>query len=125
MGFRQDAYAKVWNVENKGNYSVVELSTSKKNRQTDQYETDFSNKFVRFIGSAHSQVQGLIKGSSIKIGSCEVTNRYVKDKNETYINYLVYSFDSLKPKKSISNIQSSLALEDTITTEDSSDLPFN
>jgi hypothetical protein len=104
---------------------VVELSTSKKNRQTDQYETDFSNKFVRFIGSAHSQVQGLIKGSSIKIGSCEVTNRYVKDKNETYINYLVYSFDSLKPKKSISNIQSSLALEDTITTEDSSDLPFN
>lgn len=41
MGFRNNAYAKVWKSEDKGNYSVVELSTSKKNKQTDQYETDF------------------------------------------------------------------------------------
>ena len=35
MGFRQDArFAKVWEIENKGNYHVVSLSTSKKNKAT-------------------------------------------------------------------------------------------
>jgi single-strand DNA-binding protein len=93
MGFRQDAYAKVWNVEDKGNYSVVELSTSKKDKQTNEYKTDFSSKFVRFIGTAHSQVKGLDKGASIKLGNCEVTNSYNKETKTSYTNFLVFSFE--------------------------------
>ena len=88
MGFRQDArFVKVWEVENKGNYHVVSLSTSKKNKETGKYETDFSNKFVRFIGTAHNLAADLKVGDVIKLGSCEVTNKYDKDKNTTYTNY--------------------------------------
>ena len=94
MGFRQDArFVKVWEVENKGNYHIVNLSTSKKNKDTNEYETDFSSKFVRFIGTAHTLASDLKKGDTIKIGSCEVTNKYDKEKNTTYTNYLVYSFE--------------------------------
>ena len=53
--FSVGAYIKIWNVTNKGNYSEVECSSSKKNNQTQQYETDFSSKFVRFIGNAHKK----------------------------------------------------------------------
>lgn len=94
MGFKQDArFVKVWEVENKGNYHVVSLSTSKKNQQTGEYETDFSNKFVRFIGTAHAMAADLKKGDSIKLGSCEVTSKYDKEKNKEYTNYMVYSFE--------------------------------
>lgn len=93
MGFRTGAYAKVWAVENKGNYSVVELSTSKKNKTTNEYETDFSGKFVRFIGTAHNQVQGVTRGTSIKLGNVEVTNSYNKETKTAYTNFLVFSFE--------------------------------
>lgn len=94
MGFRQDArFVKVWEVENKGNYHIVSLSTSKKNKDTNEYETDFSSKFVRFIGTAHTLASDLKKGDTIKLGSCEVTNKYDKEKNTTYTNYLIYSFE--------------------------------
>jgi hypothetical protein len=91
MGFRTGAFAKVWKTENKGNYSVVELSTSKKNKETEEYETDFSSKFVRFIGTAHQEI-GDYTGS-IKLGDIEVTNSYNKETKVSYTNFLVYSFE--------------------------------
>lgn len=102
MGFRTGAYAKVWAVENKGNYSVVELSTSKKNKTTNEYETDFSGKFVRFIGTAHNQVQGMTKGTSIKLGNVEVTNSYNKETKTAYTNFLVFSFEATNGNNSSS-----------------------
>ena len=93
MGFRAGAFAKVWRFENKGNYSVVELSTSKKNKQTDQYETDFSGKFVRFIGQAHTDIQSLQDGVKIKLGDVEVTNSYNKETKQSFTNFLVFSFE--------------------------------
>ena len=94
MGFKQDArFVKVWEVENKGNYHIVSISTSKKNKETGEYETDFSNKFVRFVGAAHTMASNLKKGDVIKLGNCEVTNSYSKERNTTYTNYVVYSFE--------------------------------
>ena len=93
MGFRSGNYAKVWKFENKGNYSVVELSTSKKNKMTEQYETDFSSKFVRFIGQAHSDIGLLFDGAKIKLGDVETTNSYNKETKQGYTNFLVFSFE--------------------------------
>ena len=90
MGFRQGAYAKIWRVEDKGNYSVAQVSISKKNKDTDQYETEFQHNFVRLVGTAHDlgknieEVQG---GTSIKITSCDVTNRYDKEKKKEFTNF--------------------------------------
>lgn len=127
MGFRQDArFVKVWEVEDKGNYHIVSLSTSKKNKETDKYETDFSNKFVRFIGTAHNLAADLKAGDVIKLGSCEVTNKYDKDKNTTYTNYLVYSFE--KEGDNSNSYQSEAKKAEgfmKIPDDVDSELPFN
>lgn len=94
MGFRKDSYATVWEVKKgNGNYTDVRLSTSRKNKQTDAYETDFSG-FVRFVGTAHQNAGNLKERDRIKIGDCEVTNSYNKEKNVTYTNYAVFSFEN-------------------------------
>ena len=94
MGFREGNYATVWEVKpGKGNYSDVRISTSKKNKQNDQYETDFSG-FVRFIGDAAKVVQNMKPKDRIKIGACEVTNTYVKEKNTTYTNFAVFTCEN-------------------------------
>lgn len=95
MGFRNGAYATIWEVKaGKGNYSDVRLSISKKNKQTEQYETDFSG-FVRFIGTAHQNAGSLKEKDRIKIGDCEVTNSYDKEKKVTYTNFAVFSFEDV------------------------------
>lgn len=129
MGFRQDArFVKVWEVENKGNYHIVSLSTSKKNKDTNEYETDFSNKFVRFIGTAHTLAADLKKGDTIKLRSCEVTNKYDKEKNTTYTNYLVYSFEKEGDNNNSNNNQSTPKSNDgfmNIPDGIDEELPFN
>ena len=129
MGFRQDArFVKVWEVENKGNYHIVSLSTSKKNKDTNEYETDFSNKFVRFIGTAHTLAADLKKGDTIKLGSCEVTNKYDKEKSTTYTNYLVYSFEKEGDNNNSNNNQSTPKSNDgfmNIPDGIDEELPFN
>lgn len=93
MAFRNGAYAVVWQVnKGNGNYTDVRISTSKKNKQTDQYETDFSG-FVRFIGTAHQNAGSLKEKDRIKIGDCEVTNSYDKEKKVTYTNFAVFNFE--------------------------------
>ena len=80
MGFRQDSYARVWSVENKGNYSTAKISISRKDKNTGVYTTVFQDGYVRLVGQAHTAFQGVQidekKGISIKISSCEVTNVY-------------------------------------------------
>lgn len=94
MGFAQGNFAKVWKVEQgKGNYLVAEMSTSKKNKDTGKYDTDWQNKFVRLVGTAKTQAESFKGGESVKIGRCDVTNSYDKDKKVTYTNYVVFNFD--------------------------------
>lgn len=101
MGFSAGTYAKVWNVEDKGRYSVVELSVSKKAKDENGneikgadgksvYNIEFSSKFVRFVGKAHELAKALQKNDSIKILNCDVTNKYDKEKNTTFTNYVVF-----------------------------------
>ena len=125
MGFRQNSYAKVWRFEDKGNYSVVEISTSKKNKTTDQYETDFASKFVRFIGQAHADIQALQEGVKIKLGDVEVTNSYNKETKQGYTNFLVFSFELAEHqdnRPNTSNVDSSGFMQVQEGSED--DLPF-
>lgn len=92
--FSTGVYFKVWNVVNKGNYSEVDCSTSKKNNQTGNYETDFSSKFVRFIGKAHQKSPQ--PNERIKVTSCGVQNaREVDGRREYYKNpiYIVFDFE--------------------------------
>lgn len=122
MGFRTGNFATIWEVKKgNGNYSDVRLSTSKKNKQTEQYETDFSG-FVRFVGEAHKAAQSLKEKDRIKLGDCEVTNSYNKEKNVTYTNYAVFGFEMANGNNT--NSQPAKTKPEIKTTDDSDDLPF-
>lgn len=101
MGFRQrdsegrGGFARIWTIEDKGNYSIAKVSTSKK-RKDGSYETDFQDGFVRLIGSAHEKAQTLNvgeKGVAIQITSCEVTTPYNAEAKKGYVNYAIFAFD--------------------------------
>lgn len=102
MGFRQadsegrGGFARIWSIEDKGNYSVAKISTSKKRKDGDGYETDFQDGFVRLIGSAHEKGKTLTvkeKGVAIQITSCEVTTPYNAETKTGYTNYAIFAFN--------------------------------
>lgn len=94
MGLRiADTFAKMWSIENKGKYSIVDLSVSRKNKETGEYETDFRHKFVRFVGNAHAALEGMSGTERIKILSGDVSNHYDAEKKVTYTNYVVFAIE--------------------------------
>lgn len=123
MGFRKDGYAKVWKTTVYEKYTVVELSTSKKNKQSGEYEVDFQHSFVKFIGQAHRDATSLTRGSRIKLGDCDVTRKYSKEKQREYIDFIVYDF----ALESAPNTGDSLADATFMTIPDDvvGELPFS
>ena len=94
MGFRTGAFAKIWEVKPFSDTSVrLRLSVSRKNKQTGEYEQDFSG-FVDAVGTAAAKkAAGLKEGDRIKIGDVDVTTKYNSDKKITYTNYKMFSFE--------------------------------
>lgn len=93
MGFRNGSYATVWSVEpGRGNFSNVRLTISRKNKETDQYEDEFSG-YCMFIGEARAKAEHLKERDRIKLGDVDVTRRYDKEKNKEYYTFKVFSFD--------------------------------
>lgn len=156
MGFRQadsegrGGYARIWSVEDKGNYSTAKISTSRKRKDADgndYWETDFQDGFVRLIGSAHTKAKeldipvndnGESKGVAIQITSCEVTMQYNAEKKRNYTNFAIFAFDI--PDGNGGSTKSSGTKKTTAKTtkkstksktkkeapvEDDDDLPFN
>lgn len=105
MGFSVNSFAKIWNIEDRGKYSEVALSVSKKakdergNEIKDEngktvYNIEFSDKFVRFIGKAHELAKTLQVGDSVKLLNCDVSNKYDAEKKTTYVNYAVFDAEA-------------------------------
>lgn len=93
MAFRTGSYGKVWEIKPAtGNYTDIRFSTSKKRKDTGEYETDFSG-FVRLIGDAHAKAGSLKEGDRIKIGDISATQTYNKEQQKTYTNFQMYSFE--------------------------------
>ena len=94
MGFRTGAWAKVWSIENKSpTWVKARISISRKNRQTGEYEQDFSG-FVDFTGTAcASKAESIHEGDTIKLGDIDVVRVWDKERQKEYINYKVFSFE--------------------------------
>lgn len=94
MGFRNGAYAKVWEVTSVSpTHTKLKMSVSRKNKQTDEYEDDFSG-FVSCFGTAvASQAARLSNGARIKLGECDVSTSYNKEKKIGYTNFKLFSFE--------------------------------
>lgn len=131
MGFRKDAYATVWGVEEgRGNTMKVRLSTSHKKKDSNEYEQDFSG-FCTFIGTAKAKAEKLKEKDRIKLGDVDVTTWYSKDKGVEYVTYKVFDFEPVsnggdtEPKNTKKSSKKS-ALEDNAEDGDVSEdnLPF-
>lgn len=129
MGFRKDSFAKIWSVEpGKGKFTKVNLSVSRKNQQTGQYETEFSD-FCMFIGTAHTRAALLKKGDRIKLGDVDVTTRYDKANNRKYIDFKVFSFDMAEAVNGggypdpVNHVENQVE-ENSVESDDGNNLPF-
>lgn len=136
---RTGGFARIWAIEDKGNYSIAKISTSKKSKDG-KYDTDFQDGYVRLIGSAHEKAQSLNitdKGVAIQITSCEVTTPYNAETKKGYVNYAIFAFDipdgndggstksSKNSKKSTSKVSKvKTNTRDNDEIEEDSDLPF-
>lgn len=131
MAFGNGQFMKIWEVVDKGGYAEVSISSSKKNKQTNEYETDFSSKYVRFVGKAY--LQRPMKGQRIKITDCAVTNVYQKNGEKQFLknpSYVVFGFE-LQQDGAQGNTyvpsaytQGSSGGFEQVSLDDSSDLPF-
>lgn len=94
MGFRSGAYATIWEVKPISDTFVkARVSISKKNKETGKYEADFED-FIAFSGSVAAKRALMLKERDrIKIGDCDVRNKYDPEKRVKYYNFLVYTFE--------------------------------
>lgn len=103
MGFRSGAYASVFAVEKgRGNYYDVNIATSRKDKETGNYNTDF-RAFVRFAGDAAKGIEKYNGMSSknngnrpiarVRLGDVDTTNSYSAENNKTYTHHVVFTFE--------------------------------
>lgn len=117
--FGNGSYLTIWEVEDKSNYAVVSVSSSKKNKNSGVYETDFSCKYVRFVGEAYNCRP--MPNQRIKIVDCGVVNAYMKDGKKEFMKNPTYTVFKYELQDS-GNSQTSDGL--VLTPFDESSLPF-
>lgn len=101
MGFRKDAWASVWSVEDGKNGSKrVRLSTSHKNTKTGEYEQDFSG-FCTFFGTAATKAANLKEKDRIKLGDVDVTTWYDSVKQKEFVFYKVFDYEPSQGGKAV------------------------
>lgn len=95
MGFRNESYATVWSVEVVSDTFVKgRISISHKDKQTGEYNTDFSG-FVSFVGTATAKKAAALKEKDrIHLERVDVTNKYDKEKNVAYTNFKIFAFET-------------------------------
>lgn len=107
MGFRQatlndkgqyvGGYARVWSISERNGYVTGNLSTSRKLKDSDRYETDFQDGYVSFFGACADKIKSVDipdrKGVGIQILSCDVKNKYDEHAKRTYVNYYIFDFE--------------------------------
>lgn len=107
--FSTNAVAKIWKVQEKNNYALCQISTSKKNNATGKYENDFRG-IARFVGKAFRQRPQ--ENQKIRITSCGVSNSYDRETGKEYISFVVFDYELVLPDGKM------------ITTDIEEDLPF-
>ena len=81
MLYVKDQFATVWKTEEgQGNFSLVQMSTSRKDKKTGDY-LNSSWGFVRFVAEAHDKIDLLSKGTRIVIKAMGISREPYVDKN--------------------------------------------
>lgn len=104
MGFRTGAHATVWEVRpQSANRTLIRLSTSRKNKTTDQYEQDFSG-FVAFVGTANASKAAKLKERDwIVLGDTDVQYRFDTEQNRGFTYFTCFGFEIQENNRRNSN----------------------
>lgn len=124
MAFRNNAWAKIWEIKNRGNFLVARMTTSYKVKGTDRYEQDFSG-FVTFFNAAAEKAERLRGDERIRILECAVTTRYDEAAQKEYVNYAIYDFDfGDEETRTFSKTNKAQPAPQNYNEEDDDDSPF-
>ena len=119
----KDTYCKIWKIEDKGKFAQVQLSTSRKDKESGEY-INSSWSFVRFVGTAYKKISKLSDGDRIKVISAGVSREEYKDKDGERAwpknpNFVVFDWESADSKSKDSTPDAPPAVE-----ESEEQLPF-
>lgn len=97
-GFRDGAYARVWDIRRVDgkNATDIRISISSKNKETGEYRDDFAG-FVRCYGGANTKAGNLQPKDRIKLLSTSVSNIYNKETKESKYYFSVFDFEPAEP----------------------------
>lgn len=123
MGFNTGAYATVWTIEDKGTYTKIILSTSRKNKETGKYETDF-NDYVSLVGEAHQLARNLKPRDRIRLGNVNCSNWYNKEKDRKYYNFVAFSYEPISSYNPATGSSQSTATNTTSGSSAEDNDPF-
>jgi hypothetical protein len=75
---------KIWKIEDKGNYALVQASTGRKEKDKDTW-VNSNWSFIRFVGKAHDKIETISPKDRITVLSGNFNNEpYVKDGETVY-----------------------------------------
>ena len=122
MGFRSNTYATVWEVQPiSDTMTKGRISINRKNKQTGEYEQDFSG-YVKFVGTAVAKrALNLQPKDRIKIGDVDVSNRYDKEKRVEYTDFKIFSFEEQDGAGAVQSSSMSVVDDGEV---DNPDLPY-
>lgn len=90
MSLRSGAYATIWEVRNNNGTVSVNLSTSRKDKTTGHYVTDWSG-WMTVYADQDAMLQ-LPRKTRIIIGDFAVSNRYDKETHQTNTHYSLFGY---------------------------------
>ena len=134
MGFRAGSFAKVWEIDQKGErWTKLRISISKKDQETGEYKREFGGVVDVFGTAAASKAAKLKEGDRIKLVSVDLTNSYDAEKRVMYWNPIIYDFemadeaDNRKPapaSRQEKKAEAAYEVETSVEDDDDSGLPF-
>ncbi len=89
-----EQYATVWKVKpsENGKYIDLQISTSEKDKDGSYLNSSW---FPRCIGHANNSLKDLQERDRIKIKTFKLTNEYNKEKNQSYLRFLILDAEIL------------------------------
>lgn len=105
----RDTYMTVWSVEEKDGKYKGRASTSRKNKQTNEYQN--SNWNVRFVGAAADKAKNLVEKDRIviKTGDLSIENIYLPESGDrkatSYISVTIFDFDKLNGETTTNEVK--------------------
>lgn len=119
-----NSYFKIWSLDESEKYTTVRMSTSRKNKMTDEW-VNSNWQYVRFVGEAHKKCKMLSEGDKITNVRLSIDNEpYKKDGETVYpkmYKLTVFDFDFVQDYRKPSK---SAQVDDADFGEPDGELPF-